>query len=100
MDPTEFGVTDEADIRWLNAKDTPHPYKSFQDPAHYDLARVSAIPQTIITCIGDAPPPAEPPAWVAGKRFRTIASAHGVNVIAPQGLTAMLLEVVGIAPSA
>lgn len=99
MDPREFGVTDEADIRWLNEKDTPHPYKTFQDPAQYDLARVSAIPQTIIVCIGDAPPPAEPPAWVVGRRFRTIASRHGVNVIAPRELTALLLEVVEVTKS-
>jgi pimeloyl-ACP methyl ester carboxylesterase len=97
MDPREFGITDEADIRWLNEKDTPHPYKTFQDPANYDLARVSAIPQTIITCLGEAPPPTEPPAWVAGRRFRTIASRHGVNVIAPHELTALLLEVVEVA---
>jgi hypothetical protein len=97
MDPREFGVTDEADIRWLEAKDTPHPYKSFQDPAHYDAARVNAIPQTVIICIGEQPPPAEPPAWAAGKRFRTIASRHGVNVIAPRELTALLLETVATA---
>lgn len=93
MAPRDFGVTDEADIRWLDEKDTPHPYKTFQDPANYDLARVSAISQTIIACIGDAPPPAELPAWVAGRRFCTIASGHAVNVIAPQELTALLLEV-------
>jgi hypothetical protein len=92
MSPREFGVTDEDDIRWLEEKDTPHPYKSFQDPAHYDVARVNSIPQTIITCIGDAPPPAEPPASAAGKRFRTIASGHAVNVIAPRELTELLLE--------
>ena len=40
MDPREFGFTDEDDIRWLEEKDTHHPYKSFTDPAEYDLARV------------------------------------------------------------
>lgn len=92
MAPREFGVTDEADIRWLEAKDTPHPYKTFQDPANYDLARVNSIPQTIIICIGNQPPPDEPPAWAAGKRFRTIASGHGVNVIAPKELTDLLIQ--------
>jgi pimeloyl-ACP methyl ester carboxylesterase len=91
MDPHEFGVTDETDIRWLEAKDTPHPYKTFQDPAQFDLARVNSIPQTIIICIGDQPPP-EPPAWTNGKRFRMVASGHGVNVIAPRELTTFLLE--------
>jgi pimeloyl-ACP methyl ester carboxylesterase len=61
MHPREFGVTDEADVRWLEKMDTPHPYKTFQDPAQYDLERVSSLPQTIIVCIRDQPP-AEPPA--------------------------------------
>lgn len=94
MHPREFGVTDEDDIRWLEKMDTPHPYKTFQDPAQYDLARVESIPQTIIFCIADEQPPAEPPAWTKGKRFRTIASRHAVNVIAPKELTEYLLEVV------
>jgi pimeloyl-ACP methyl ester carboxylesterase len=94
MDPREFGITDEDDIRWLEKMDTAHPYKSFQDPAQYDLARVNSIPQTVIVCTADQPPPAEPPAWAKGKRFRTIASRHAVNVIAPEELTALLLEAV------
>lgn len=94
MDPREFGIADEDDIRWLEKMDTPHPYKSFQDPAHYDLARVNSIPQTVIVCIGDQQPPPEPRAWTKGKRFRTIASRHAVNVIAPKELTELLLEVV------
>jgi hypothetical protein len=85
-------VTD--DIRWLEEKDTHHPYKSFTDPAEYDLARVESIPQTVIVCIADQQPPPEHPAWTAGKRFRTIASAHAVNVIAPKELTELLLEVI------
>jgi len=94
MDPREFGVTDEDDIRWLEKMDTPHPYKSFQDPAYYDLARVNSIPQTVIVCIADQPPPTEPPAWTMGKRFRTIASRHAVNVIAPRELTELLIEII------
>lgn len=92
MHPHEFGVTDEADVRWLQKMDTPHPYKTFQDPAHYDLERVSSLPQTIIVCTGDQPPPTEPPVWANRKRFRTVASGHAVNVIAPKELTAVLLE--------
>jgi pimeloyl-ACP methyl ester carboxylesterase len=92
MHPSEFGVTDEDDIRWLEKMDTPHPYKTFQDSAQYDLERVSSLPQTIIICIGNQPPPVEPPAWAKGKRYRTIASGHAVNVIAPKELTTLLLE--------
>jgi pimeloyl-ACP methyl ester carboxylesterase len=94
MHPREFGITDEDDIRWLEKMDTPHPYKSFQDPANYDSARVNSIPQTVIICTADQPPPFEPPAWTKGKRFRTVASRHAVNVIAPKELTALLLECV------
>ena len=94
MHPREFGVTDEDDIRWLEKMDTPHPYKTFQDPAQYDLVRLSSIPQTIIVCIRDQQPPPEPPAWTKGKRFRTVVSGHAVNVIAPKELTTLLLETV------
>lgn len=94
MHPHEFGVTDEDDVRWLEKMDTPHPYKSFQDPAQYDLARVESIPHTVIVGIGDQQPPPDPPAWANGKRFRTVVSGHAVNVIAPKELTALLLECV------
>ena len=94
IDPHEFGITNEDDIRWLEKMQTPHPYKSFTDPAEYDLARVESIPQTVILCIANQPPPSEPPAWTKGKHFRTIASRHVVNVVAPKELTEMLLECV------
>ena len=42
--PQEYGVTDEADVRWAAAKATPHPYKTFTDRVHYDDATVQAIP--------------------------------------------------------
>ena len=92
--PNEFGVTDEADVFWLLKMQTPHPYKSFMDPADYDLARVKAIPQTIILCVDEQPASAETPAWAEGMRYRTIVSGHAVNVIAPEELVHLLLEVV------
>ena len=94
MDPREFGITDEDDIRWLEKMDTPHPYKTFQDPAQYDLARVESIPQTIIVCIGDQQSLPERPTWAKDKRFRAVVSGHAVNVIAPNALTDLLLECV------
>ena len=94
MHPHEFGVTHEDDVRWLEKMNTPHPYKTFIDPAQYDLERINSISQTIILCTGGQPPPDEPPAWADGKRFRTVASGHAVNVIAPKELTALLLECV------
>jgi len=94
MDPREFGVTDESDLRWLTEKDTPHPYKTFQDPIDFDPATVESVPRTYIQCIGDQPPPAEPPSIAKGMRYLTIASGHAANVTAPQELTALLLKLV------
>ena len=93
MDPREFGVTDETDVRWLTEKDTPHPYKTFQDPIYFDPTVVEAIPRTYIQCIGDDPPPVEPPSFTAGMRYRTLATGHAANVIAPKELPELLLEV-------
>lgn len=94
MDPREFGVTDEGDMRWLTEKDTPHPYKTFQDPIYFDPAIVEAIPRTYIQCIGDQPPPAEPPSIATGMRYRTLATGHAANVTAAKELTDLLIEFV------
>ena len=94
MDPREFGVTDESDLLWLAEKDTPHPYKTFQDPIYFDPTIVESIPRTYIQCIGDQPPPAEPPSIVKGMRYRTIASGHAANVTAPKELTELLLKTI------
>jgi len=94
MDPREFGVTEEADVAWLTEKDTPHPYKTFQDPIYFDPATVEAISRTYIQCIGDGPQPAEPPSITTGMRYLTLATSHAANVIAPRELTALLLELV------
>lgn len=96
MDPQEFGVTEEADVRWLTEKDTPHPYKTFQDPIYFNPATVEAIPRTYIQCIGDQPPPGEPPSWLAGMRYYTLATGHAANVTAPRELAALLIEVAKI----
>ena len=93
MDPHEFGVTEEADVRWLIEKDTPHPYKTFQDPIHFDPAKVEAIPRTYIQCMGDQPPPVEPPSWITGMHYYALATSHAANVTAPQELAALLLAV-------
>jgi pimeloyl-ACP methyl ester carboxylesterase len=97
MAPQEFGVTDEGDIAWLTAKDTPHPYKTFQDPLDFDLAAIQAIPRTYIQCIEDQPPPVEPPAWTEGMRYHTLATCHAANVTAPRELAALLLKVAELA---
>lgn len=93
MAPQEFGVTDEADIAWLTAMDTPHPYKTFQDPLNFDLATIQAIPRTFIACIGDQPPPAQPPPWATGMRYITLATSHAAQVTSPRELAALLLDV-------
>lgn len=99
MPPQQFGIFNEADVQWVSAKVTPHPYKTFQDPLFFDPSVIEAIPRTAIECLWDQPPPSEPPAWAVEMRYQTLRAAHTANVTAPRELADLLLEVVEVVPS-
>jgi hypothetical protein len=86
-------VTDEADARWAASKATPHPYKTFADPVHYDEATVQAIPRIEIECIGNQPPPLGE-SGPGGAPLLFIASGHAASIVAPGELADLLLTLV------
>lgn len=91
MPMRDFGITDEADQQWADSKTTPHPYKTFQDPIHFNAATVSALPRTYIACIGDRPRGGEKPSDVEGMNYFEVSAGHMAMVAAPQELAALLL---------
>ncbi len=93
MPPQEYGVTDEADVRWAAAKATPHPYKTFVDPVYYDEAAFQSIPRIGIRCIGDQPPPLDE-VGPGGAPMLFIATGHAANIAAPRELAELLLTLV------
>ena len=47
-----YGVTDPADLAWMDERLTAHPWKSFADKLHLtDEARMKAIPRANLNCV-------------------------------------------------
>lgn len=99
-----FGVTDEADARWVNAHLLPHPLRAFTDPVRLRHPAAFADRRTFIACTGrDGRSPdtftvamaervrAEP-RW----RYREIATGHDAMVTAPSGLADLLVEIAAL----
>jgi pimeloyl-ACP methyl ester carboxylesterase len=95
--PERWGVTTEADVRWMRPRIGAHPLKAFQQPVRLTNPGAAALPRTFIHCTdkpaGDMFAPfaarlrAEP-RW----RHRDLATGHDAMVTAPQEVTALLLE--------
>jgi pimeloyl-ACP methyl ester carboxylesterase len=92
-----WGITTEADVRWMRPRIGAHPLKAFQQPVRLTSPAAAALPRTFIHCTdkpaGDmfAPLAARlraEPRW----RYRELATGHDAMVTAPQEVAALLLE--------
>jgi pimeloyl-ACP methyl ester carboxylesterase len=94
-DAALFGLTG-ADCEWVNRRQTPHPFGQYQEPLHFDAARVATVPRTFIDCTTPAWPSIAPmrqrvrsePGW----RVRELATGHDAMVSAFGPLTRLLLD--------
>jgi pimeloyl-ACP methyl ester carboxylesterase len=99
-DASVFGLAG-ADRDWVNRRQTPQPFRLYQEPLNFDPALVWAIPHSFIDCTN--PPLATIDA--ARKRVRSepgwtvheMATGHDPMVSAPQEL-AQLLKAVAANP--
>lgn len=95
-DASVFGLRD-ADRDWVNRRQTPQPFRLYQQPLNFDAARVAALPRTFIDCTN--PPLATIDA--ARKRVRrepgwqvlAMDCGHDPMVSHPQELATLLLSV-------
>lgn len=95
-DAAVFGL-DGADRAWVNRRQTPQPFAVYQQPLHFDAARVAALPRTFIDCTQPALP------TIAASRIRVrqqpgwqvleMQTGHDPMVSAPQALADLLLGV-------
>jgi pimeloyl-ACP methyl ester carboxylesterase len=103
LDPTSetLGVTDDADVEWLRAKLTAHPYRTLIEPAVLGNPKAEGIPRTFIFCTGNPPDGSFPrlagelkgrPDW----KYMEINSSHSAMITAPEALSEKLLEVVKV----
>ncbi|MEW6098920.1 MAG: alpha/beta hydrolase [Pseudomonadota bacterium] len=95
-DPAVFGLAPE-DHAWVARRQTPQPGGVYDDPLHFDPARVFGRPKTFIDCRD----PALPTIDVARRRVReepgwrvvTLDTGHDAMISAPDDLVQALLEV-------
>ena len=72
-DAALFGLTGD-DRDWVNRRQTPQPFRLYQQPLQFDAARVDALPRTFIDCTQPAL------ATIAPSRMR-VRSEPGWNVV-------------------
>lgn len=89
-----FGITDHEDIKWVMARLTPHPIRTFQQPAQFTRAPYLIVPCTFIAChwvletYGAEPPQAE------GMDYVELSTAHAAMITAPRELAEILLDLI------
>lgn len=94
-DPALFGLDGE-DAEWVARRQRPHPGGVYDDPLHFDAARLAKLPRTFIDCTE----PALATIAVMRERVRRepgwqvleIATGHDAMISAPQELLHMLLS--------
>ena len=95
-DASVFGL-EGADRDWVNRRQTPQPFRVYQEPLHFDPALVWTVPHSFIDCTR----PALPTIDAARRRVRSepgwkvyeLATGHDPMVSAPRELAQLLLSI-------
>ena len=95
-DAALFGLIGD-DRDWVNRRQTPQPFRLYQQPLQFDAARVDALPRTFIDCTQPAL------ATIAPSRMRVrsepgwnvveMATGHDPMVSEPAALSQILLDI-------
>lgn len=95
--PRALGVTGEEEARWLAAKLTPQPLRTFEEPAWLADPTSAALPRTYIHCTAGLLAPSfapfaerfrDAPGW----RYHELETGHDAMLTAPEELAGALLE--------
>jgi pimeloyl-ACP methyl ester carboxylesterase len=94
-DPAVYGLSGE-DAQWVARRQTPHPGGVYDDPLHYDAARVSAVARIFVDChepaLGTIAVMRERVRQQAGWQVQEIATGHDVMISASRELLDLLLS--------
>jgi hypothetical protein len=94
--PAAFGVTEPADVAWLQRRLTPHPLRTYADPLHLTNPLGNGLPCTYLACT-DPPYPVVArsheqarvrPDWT----FRPLPTSHAAMITAPRLVVDALLD--------
>ncbi|MBO6783278.1 MAG: hypothetical protein JJ899_08415, partial [Alphaproteobacteria bacterium] len=91
-----LGIDDPALASWVEARMTPHPLATYNEPLPEDTAASAALPRLYIRCtegpIAHLFQPVEDMVRDWGWPVETLASGHDAMLTAPAELTGMLIE--------
>jgi pimeloyl-ACP methyl ester carboxylesterase len=95
-----WGVTDDADVRWLLERLRPTPAGHFRDPVRRINAAAENLPRAYIRCTQFPNPrfdrhaqmAQESPLW----RYRELPASHHAAVTMPDGVADLLLELASL----
>src|SRR5690606_33571557 len=95
-----MGVFDSADIAWVQARLTPQPARTFQEPLIYDERRLDGLPKTFIRCTGvnndrGMSPTATRIKALPDWTYRELPTGHDAMVTMPDELSALLIAAAG-----
>jgi pimeloyl-ACP methyl ester carboxylesterase len=94
-----LGVTNAADLAWLNARTVRQPFATYNEPAQLKSEAGAGLPRAYISCVEPASGSLgqfadkvrNNPTW----KFKELRTGHNAMVTAPQLLAKTLLELVG-----
>jgi len=89
-----FGVTDTADVRWVNERLAPQPYKTFNQPLVLKHPLGNNLPMVYIACLKPQLPVlkqfSDKAQQGTGWRYYAMDTGHDAMVTAPDECTALL----------
>jgi pimeloyl-ACP methyl ester carboxylesterase len=96
--PGWSGITDESDRQWIEPRLVPHPMKTFFQPVSVSNPEAADLPRTFAYCNSPALGLFEQFASRAraeGWRYQVLSTGHAANVMAPNQVADLLLELLG-----
>jgi hypothetical protein len=95
---TALGVTDAADLAWVNARVVKQPFATFNEPVTLAAAAGAGLPRAYLACVDPASGSfgqfaakvRNEPSW----QFRELRAGHNAMVTTPQLLADALLELI------
>lgn len=95
-DASVFGL-EGADRDWVNRRQTPQPFKLYQQPLNFDVKRWAALPRTFIDCnrpaLGTIAPARTRVRQERGWQVMELATGHDPMISAPRELVQLLLAI-------
>lgn len=92
LSPKDFGVTDPADIAWMQTRLVAVPVSTFADPVRLPGNAAAQLPRSYIFCKGFGFSMQAAQAKAEGWDYHELATGHDAMITKPRELTEILVE--------